>query len=435
MKHKHIIFLGLGLLLIGAACAKKSTVNQSNNQSSQTNTAANTSGLPPCSSPSATNCDHSKDPANDPSLSAADRAGKKMSNNHCTGTAQTKLTHLPMDPADFAFILPYGLMVGGHVTPVDHQYFSPTVFNSKTGTYNVYAMADSHLVDIGTRTHQGQGVNSAITVTDYRLVFYVSCRLLYYYDLINVLTPGLQDQWKAADGDLPVTSGQLIGKIGGQTLDFAVWDTTKPLTGFIDPADYAREDWKQYTADPLNFYTDDVKAAALAKYVRTAAPRSGKIDYDLDGQLIGNWFQQNADGTTTGYAGTGSGEYWTTHLSFSPYFLDPNGFLISIGNWPKPEGASQFATKESTPNPAEVDISTGLVKYNLVKFEDHKANGQRWDNMIFPNSSITLGKQSQVEGCMLVQMTAARTIKAEALKSKTCASVSGFTSAAVIYIR
>ncbi|KKW05394.1 MAG: hypothetical protein UY40_C0021G0003 [candidate division CPR1 bacterium GW2011_GWC1_49_13] len=70
---------------------------------------------------------------------------------------------MPMDLADFSIIIPYGLMIGGHVTPIDHQYYSPMVFNSPRDTYPVYAMADSRLVDIQPRdTDRGR---------EYRMVF------------------------------------------------------------------------------------------------------------------------------------------------------------------------------------------------------------------------------------------------------------------------
>ena len=367
-------------------------------------------------------------------LSDADQAGMSLSANHCTGTDKPKLTHLPMDPADFSLILPYGLMAGGHVTPVDHQYFSPTVFDSKPSTYNVYAMADSRLVALSTRQHQGQGQNKNLTVTDYRLVFSVSCRLFYYYDLVNSLAPGLEEQFNdpSNSAGVEVKSGQLIGKIGGQTLDFAVWDTDKRLTGFIVPEHYASESWKLFTADPLDYYADDIKAAALAKYARSVEPRSGKIDYDVDGKLIGNWFQKGTNGYG-GARGEGNGNYWTGHLSFSPYFLDPNGFLISIGNWP--DEAKQFAVQDNTPNPANVDAGSGLVKYNLVEYRDYKANGTQWDYLSIPNSAITLHQLSAIQGCILVQMTATRELKAEVFKGKKCSQVSDFSSAALTYER
>ncbi len=362
----------------------------------------------------------------------ADQAGQTLSHRACTGTAKPKFTHLPMNPQDFAFILPYGLMVDGHVTPVDHQYFSPMVFNSKPDTYPVYAMADGQLVDIQTRTHLGQGPNQAVTITDHRLIFSSSCRLFYYYDLITSMAPDVQAGYDASNHNFAVKAGQVIGYIGGQTLDFAVWDTDNVLSGFIVPEHYSSEGWKIYTADPLNYYSDDIKAQALAKYIRVADPRSGKIDYDVDGKLIGTWFMANADGSTTGYSGTGKSDYWTTHLVFAPYFLDPTGFVLSIGNWSG--GASQFTSQNSTPDPATVTVDTGLVKYDLVKFHGAKADGSTWDNMTF-STPISLQKESTIQGCMLVQMTDTRKIKAEAVAGKACSLVSGFSSAAVNYIR
>ncbi len=115
--------------------------------------------------------------------SEAVKDGKKLSNNNCEGEEKPKITNLPMKYEDFKFIIPYGLTAGGHVTPIDHQYFSPMVFNSPRDKYPVYAMADSKIVDIGEReTKKG---------TEYRLVFSVSCKLFYYYDLVTSLTPDL----------------------------------------------------------------------------------------------------------------------------------------------------------------------------------------------------------------------------------------------------
>lgn len=179
----------------------------------------------------------------DRGTSEAVKAGQDLSHGNCSGEGPGTLTRSPMDPDDFSIIIPYGLMVGGHVTPIDHQYFAPKDYKSPRDAYEVYAMADSHLVDIGPRTNE-RG-------TEYRLVFSLTCTFLYYYDLVTSLAPDIKaeyDKKKNASGyavvDIPVKAGQLIGKIGGQTLDFAVWDTTKPLTGFVNPASYVGERWK-----------------------------------------------------------------------------------------------------------------------------------------------------------------------------------------------
>ena len=118
-------------------------------------------------------------------LSSAEKAGKELSNNQCQGKEKGKLGTSPMKPEDFSMVLPYGLMIGGHVTPIDHQYFSPTVFNSQRDKYEVRAMADSNIVDIQPRV-KPEG-------TEYRFVFTISCTFFYYYDLVTSLAPDIKD--------------------------------------------------------------------------------------------------------------------------------------------------------------------------------------------------------------------------------------------------
>src|SRR3989344_143413 len=84
--------------------------------------------------------------------SDAIKEGKALSNNQCKGEGVPhKLSISPMKPEEFSIVVPYGLMVGGHVTPIDHQYFSPKDYKSKPDAYEVRAMADSTIVDITTR--------------------------------------------------------------------------------------------------------------------------------------------------------------------------------------------------------------------------------------------------------------------------------------------
>ncbi len=218
------------------------------------------------------------------SESMAVKAGKRISDGMCEGEgAPYKLSVSPMKAEDFSHVIPYGSVVGGHVTPIDHQYFPPTIFRSPPDTYEVRAMADAKLVRYEPHA------------TRIRLIFSVTCTYFYYYDLLTSVQTGINQKSLPLD----VKAGDLIGRIGGQTLDFAVWDTTQTLKGFIVPEHYDAEPWKIYTVDPLDYYTDELRAMILSKYVRTAEPRSGKIDYDIDGKLIGNWFEEG----TYGYGG------------------------------------------------------------------------------------------------------------------------------------
>lgn len=358
--------------------------------------------------------------------SQAEKAGRDLAGGKCTGKGPGLLTVLPMRPEDFSIIVPYGLMVGGHVTPIDHQYFSPKDFKSARDAYEVYAMADSRLVDIQPRTNE-RG-------TEYRMVFSVTCTFLYYYDLVTSLAPDIKtiyDRSGRGHIDIPIKAGQRVGRIGGQTLDFAVWNTEKPLSGFIVPEHYRAEPWKMFTADPLDYCTEELKTLMLSRHVRTAEPRSGKIDHDVDGRLIGNWFMEGTKGYG-GVRGEGNWDYWTGHLSFAPDVYDPESCIVSVGDFGGK--AQQFAVSGNTPKPEDVSMATGLVKYDLVTWTYQQADGTFWDRHSVTNG-LTLAAQNRIQGCVLVQLLEDRKLKLECFPGKSASQVTGFTAGARIYTR
>jgi len=332
-----------------------------------------------------------------------------------------------MREEDFGVIIPYGLMIGAHVTPIDHQYFSPTDFQSARDAYPVYAMADATIVDIQPRnTDRG---------TEYRFVFTLSCTFFYYYDLVTELSPDIDAIYKAKSTrgiEIKVTAGQEIGRIGGQTLDFAVWDTTKPLKNFINPESYEGEPWKIFTNDPLNYYSVDLKAKALAKYARFAEPKSGVIDYDIDGKLIGNWFKEG----TNGYAGssgvTGNNNYWIGHLAIAPDHIDPTATVFSIGTWNSGD-AAQFLVKNPI-DPTTVGVNTGIVMYELYQGELKSPDGMRWI-ATKPVEGIKYTATNQVEGCVLLQLIETRKLKLETFPTRSCSEGLNFSTSAVFYNR
>jgi hypothetical protein len=354
-------------------------------------------------------------------------AGRKLSDGKCKRTGDAVFTHLPMRPQDFGQLIPYGLMVGTHVTPIDHQYFAPTDPNSARDAYPVYAMADATITNIEPRS-KPQG-------TEYRIVFAHSCTFLYYYDLVTSLTGKVKAAY-AAHGqrvDLPIKAGEQIGSIGSQTLDFAVWKTTKRLRGFVVPAHYDNEEWKIYTTNPFPFYTAALRRLLLARDLRVAAPRAGKIDYDIDGTLSGNWFEKG----TGGYVGGRSPNYFTKHLSFSPDLYDPSHFIVSIGSlYGDTEADSmQHVTATNAPNPQTVGVASGLVKYDLVAWNYLKADGTPWDRLsIAPGLSVNPDVGAHF-GCAVVRMTGKRTLKFEVFAGDNCSAVADFDSSARTYTR
>ncbi len=364
-------------------------------------------------------------------------AGKSLSGGHCNGSNETTFTHLPMNAADFSILIPYGETVGGHVTPIDHQYFSPTIFNSPKDTYPVYAMADSQITDIEVHPPEN-GSNGRI-----RLVFTVSCTFLYYYDLVTSVEPGID----SAHIPITVKAGQLIGHIGGQTLDFAVWNTKKPLTGFVNPSSYGGEAWKVYTADPLPYYRADLRQVLISKDPRVADPVAGKIDYDIDGKLMGNWFLQGSGGY---HASDNTAKYyWAGHLSIAPDLYDPTATVVSVGNYasyplsgPNPDTSSgdgsdarQYFARAGSPNSAKIDQSDGAVKIELVVRNWLTPSGARWDNSSYVKGLKADNSNDQVVGTVLAQLTDKRTLKFEVFRGKTAAQVSGFDRQVKTYIR
>jgi len=355
-------------------------------------------------------------------------AGKNLSNNNCKGTGETQFTHLPMNEADFSLLIPYGLTVGGHVTPIDHQYFQPTIFQSPKDKYPVYAMADAKITDIEVHAPEN-GSNGRI-----RMVFTVSCTFFYYYDLVTSVESGIDKS------HLPISvkAGQLIGHIGGQTLDFAVWNTKKPLTGFINPSSYDGEAWKIYTDNPFLYYTPELRKIIEAKDPRTADPIEGKIDYDVDGKLIGNWFESGTNGYSgaSGEGGAGDQHYYKSHLSFAPNLYDPSYFVVSVGSLYTidNERHMQHVTAANSPNPADVDSNSGLIKYDLVDFDYIKSNGSSWDQMAV-SKNVKIKPKSDVFGCALALMKDSRTLKFEVVVGKQCSTISGFDSEVKTYTR
>ncbi len=364
------------------------------------------------------------------SSSSAVMAGQLLSGGKCEGEGSVQLGALPMDEEDFSSLVPYGLMIDAHVTPIDHMYFEPASRDSAIDAYNVYAPADGVITEIQRRDRSGDGGE---VKEEFRLVITYTCTFFSYYDLITVLDPEILKEASEletsdyARTEISVNEGQLIGKIGKQTLDFAVWDTTKPLTGFVVPEHYESEPWKIYTVNPFGYFADDVKEILLAKSLRTVEPIEGKIDYDIDGKLVGNWFE---DGTN-GYAGSNRDKYWEGHMSIVYDHIDPTAIIISIGNF---DGQSrQMAVRGNEPDPAEVSKDTGLVKYELINFQYVRSDGQPIEGEFEPNMKVIEGQE--LFGTVVFQLIETRKLKMEVFPGKTAAEVLAFTADAKIYER
>lgn len=361
--------------------------------------------------------------------------GKYLSHDQCEGEGSKKLGSAPMNVTDLSNIQPLGLVAGGHVTPVDHQYYYGKNLKAAPSTYDVLAPGDGTLVNIEVRP-KGNGPS------DVRGVISYSCTFFSYFDLTNSLAPDIAKQmpsgWEKINGPqkvkVPVKQAQVIAKVGGQSLDFAVWDTTKTLDGLLIAKAYNNyEPWKISTVRPLDYYSDEVKAKVLPYYARQAEPRDGKIDYDIDGKAVGNWFKIGTNGYIGAFkdADFNSMTYADGHFSLAPDYLDPTGWVLSTGAI---EHGKQYGIKNPSVAPDKLDEKSGIVKYELISFGHNDETGSRWMGQKVPKT-IKMDTTSSVIATALVQLTSKRELKVEVFTGKQGSQVSSFTNAAITYDR
>jgi hypothetical protein len=350
------------------------------------------------------------------------------SGGRAVGRGPVKLRNFPLRVEDIANICPMGLMVGGHVTPSNHLGVAQQDRNAPPDRYDVLAMADGFIVQVqrAPKGNPDPSVRGQRT-GDYKIVFEHSGTFWSFIGLID----RLDDRIIEAIGDeprpgppvglrLPVKGGDVVGKLGGgHGLDFAVINTDVTLDGFVRPDQfYNRDPQKPHTVDPFDYIDEPMRSELLALVPRKAAPRGGKIDYDIDGRLVGNWYKQG----TGGYAGfRGQLDYWLGHLSIVYHHIDPTQITVSIGDFGGQ--VRQFWVKGNAPDPAKVSVASGLVKYELVYAKIGSA-GQTFEG-------IPIG----VQGVLLVQLLDDRKLCVEAFPGKSADDVNGFTESAAIYER
>lgn len=359
----------------------------------------------------------------------------EWSSGKCEGNNLVKLTSSPMDLDKLGYIEPMGKMVDGHVTPSDHQYWHPKNINSDytvNEPYDIYSPADGNIVRIEHMTNYVGDKTYTKKVDDYRVIFEHSCRIYTYYIHINELSDKILKESNIADKPyvqtrIPVKSGEKIGIKNTPSFDFAVIDTNITLQGFANPEHYEFEAWKIHTVDPFDYFVEPLKSELTAKSIRSSDPKGGKIDYDINGKLVGSWFKEG----TNGYAGIDKERYWSGHLSIVYDYIDPTQVRISIGTFNGK--AQQFGVKGNSPDPSSISKSSGLIKYELTSFE-YYVDGSRWGRLSFAKD-IKSTSGPETKGTLLVQLLENGELKAEAFPDKTASQVNGFTIDAQIYER
>ncbi len=363
----------------------------------------------------------------------------------CNGSGPVNFEHSPMRFEDFSTIVPYGLVVGAHVTPIDHMYFTMKDRSLGRDSYEVRAIQDGVIYNLQPRdinVDTGQSKER-----EWRMDIAHTCTFHSYFDLLTSLEPSILAEWEKTQGGrtarwsgIPVKSGQVVGRIGGQTLDFGVYDYETVLSGFVFPAHYDREVWKVHTVDPFPYFPPDIREIFLARNLRKVEPLAGKIDHDIDGRLAGNWFEQD----TNWYAGIYPRRYWDGHLSVAPDHLDPTKWMFSIGRWPGEHdgsGAASYLVVNADPDPRSVMVSDSIVKYELgfrwyCSVDEPRRCGFQWDgtSQLYAQP-MTENVPAPIVGVVLLQMIDDRLLKIEVFPGKVASEVGNFTAAAKLYER
>ena len=296
-------------------------------------------------------------------------------------------THPVVPLAEMAPSIPYGMMVSGHVTPIDHGYFGIKALSKSPSQLTdadyvkVTAPADgviTELSNLGSPNSNRVRISHGCGVyTVYMVLNKPSGVLAKYAD--ELATKGYVQL------NVAIKAGEEFGSQRDTMLDFNVFAADTWLSGFANPGSYlSAETSKPYTADFLPFFKSDIRTVLEGFMQRTSAPRSGKIDHDVVGAAAGNWF---LDGTN-GYAGNfnsayenattfvptgfipGKNEYSWNHLAIAPHEVDTAHWIFSTGWFADPKGDATQALmviSGSQVQPDKLTSSSGVVVYELAQ--------------------------------------------------------------------
>ena len=362
---------------------------------------------------------------------SSDEVGDNNGTEDVNETGFVVFDYPPVDLEKVEYILPMGAMSGGHVTPVDHQYYisyDSELGNDAAVDIEVYSPGSGTVTSI---QHMSVAAGDIpIPVDDFRLVIQhtstVSSIFIHVDELsdrLAVVDPGLGNY---SGVNVKVSAGEVIGWYGG-SVDYNVVDEDVILC-FVNPVSYENEPWKIHCPDAFDYFNESIRDTMVEKCLRLEDPVGGEICYDVDGRLVGTWFENG----TNGYGGVDLERYWAGHLSIVYDSIDPDHVVVSIGTFV--DTARQFGVSGNSPDPANVSVETGLVEYELVDFE-YYYGGQAWDRESFAEGLTAKNNDAMVSGVVLFQLIEDQKLKVEIFPGETAEEVTGFTDNFKIYVR
>lgn len=340
----------------------------------------------------------------------------------CQGYGVRALTVAPIDLDVIRSVHPLGKTGSSDViAPESHDLFFNNL-DTPVDSYAVVAPAAGVVVSVfeqGTFQNPGSGGHKI-----YQVIIAHTCTEYTLFGSLSSVDPKV----KAGQS---ISAGQPVGRVGGShSWDFGVLDTARP-NRYVVPTHYSP--LKLYGRNAFDYFSDFLKLALAAKSPRNIAPKGGTLEFDQDGTLVGNWYRQGTGGFNPA---PGTTDYAKNWLAFTYDYIDVSHPRFSLGNY---QGESrQFGVNHNAPDPVNVSVASGIIKYELVDYQWMNATtGQLEKNtdVFDPANTYTAVNDSSVIGVLLAQLTTNRTLKLQVFPDKTADQVSGFTDQAILYQR
>jgi len=305
-------------------------------------------------------------------------------------TGSLSFTVAPVDPAALQFIVPLGnLGPWAHTLPTDHAYFYHHLGAGSFAPLTVVAPA------AGVIENTYPGTNGEVKVW-----VRVNRQFTYYFDHI-VLAGGLSPGAR-------VEAGAVLGVSGAIAFDFAVRDMGSPV-GFIVPARYGMD--TLYGQSPLKFFVEPLRSQFYAKVQRASGDLDGRVNYDVDGTLSGNWFAEDLPVTSSSSNDINVG---TRQIAFARDVRFPERQRVSVGGFGI---TGLYGVQPEAPDFAVVTPASGLVTFRLL--ETGEPGGPPGTRQV---------------GLLLAQLLDSRRLRIEVVAGAR-ATAASFSDAATVYVR
>ncbi len=312
---------------------------------------------------------------------------------------------LPVDLDRIAGFIGLGNL---NVLPEDHGAF---VAPEQEPTIPVYAPADGWIETLI--------IDDSVPTYGYDLTMRIrySTTIVTNYGHLSDFSPyvwgaaGTLEKGVSKNVNIPVSAGEVVAWAGSRGgFDFYVGDDELELQ-FINPSRYPYP-WLK-AGYYYDYFDEPVLSQLRAVTIRQDEPRAGKVDFDIPGKIIGNWFLEGTEG-------------WGTlldQLAIVYDFIDGTKVAIADGSTitDTDREASVYWVEGNAPRPENVGLAEGLVKYEVRR---------RVFRTLYSGHVV-----SDVLGTFLVEMFESGKIRVEMVPGKLADEVTGFSGAARVYER